>query len=156
MSIRNTLGLGKVTSALSLLVLACSSGVGDEESLGSVSEALMASWDTAFSDANGWTAAKYYATIRLADVSNDGRADVCGRGSLGVNCGVSSGSSFATPTLWSSAFSDANGWGSVQYYSTLRFPNVSGTGGKDVCGRGSGGISCAVSSGSGFGAVSVW
>ena len=113
-------------------------------------------YDTSFSDANGWTNAKYYSTLKTVDVSADGKADLCGRGGAGIMCGTSTGTKFNAPTNWNSSFSDANGWGAVQYYSTLRYPNVNGTGGADVCGRGSGGVSCATSTGSSFGAASVW
>ncbi len=113
-------------------------------------------WSASFADASGWNEAKYYSTIRLADVSNDGRADVCGRGASGIKCGVSTGSAFGTPSTWDNSFSDANGWNAVQYYSTIRFPNVSGAGGKDVCGRGTTGVFCGVSTGSAFGAASNW
>ena len=42
----------------------------------------------AFSDGNGWNQAKYYKSLRLVDVSGDGVADVCGRGSAGIWCAV--------------------------------------------------------------------
>lgn len=114
------------------------------------------SWDTSFSDANGWTNAKYYSTVRLVDTNNDGKRDLCGRGSGGITCGTSTGTKFNAPTTWSANYSDANGWGAVQYYSTVRFPNVNGSGGLDVCGRGSGGVTCAVSNGSAFTGAAVW
>jgi len=144
-----------LTALLSFVATGCSQETSSQEDVGS-SAAALTSWDTFFSDTNGWNSPQYYTTIRLADVSSDGRADVCGRSSLGINCGLSTGSSFSSPTLWGSAFSDAGGWGTAPYYSTIRFPNVNGSGGKDVCGRGSGGINCALSSGSAFGSTTVW
>jgi hypothetical protein len=116
----------------------------------------LVTWSSAFSDANGWTDVKYYSTIGFPDVNANGRADVCGRGSGGINCGLSTGTAFAAPTVWSSAFSDANGWGAVQYYSTVKYPNANGTGGADVCGRGTGGIVCATSTGTAFSTATTW
>jgi hypothetical protein len=116
----------------------------------------LATWNTDFSDTNGWNQEKYYSTIRFANVNNSGGADVCGRGGGGITCAVSSGSSFKSTSVWNSSFSDANGWGAVQYYSTIGFPQIDNSGGADVCGRGSGGINCAVSNGSSFTNTSVW
>ncbi len=114
-------------------------------------------WSASFSDANGWNAPQYYETISFADLNGDGRADVCGRGTGGVWCALSNGtSSFGAPTLWNASFSDANGWSSPQYYSTIRLPDVNGDGMADVCGRGPGGIWCALSSGGTFGATTLW
>jgi len=137
---------------------ACSGAIDADEPevLGSVNQALVTNWSSNFSDAAGWTDPKYYSTIRFVDVSGDGRADVCGRGNGGINCGASNGSSFPGVSVWQSSFSDAAGWGAVQYYSTIRFPQINGSGGKDVCGRGISGINCATSTGTTFGAVSVW
>jgi hypothetical protein len=116
-------------------------------------------WSTAFSDADGWNEPEYYSTIRFVDVTGDGKADVCGRGSMGIFCAVNTGSAFAAATLWSGDFSDAGGWNAgPQYYSTIQFVNVDGDaqGKMDVCARGSMGIYCATSTGSAFGAATLW
>jgi hypothetical protein len=117
-----------------------------------------AQWETTFSDSTGWTQPQYYSTIQFPNVDNDAnhRADVCARGIGGILCGLSNGSSFSTPTVWQSDFRDTAGWNQPQYYSTIRFPDVNGDGKADVCGRGILGITCALSSGSAFGASSVW
>jgi hypothetical protein len=108
-------------------------------------------WAAGFSDANGWNAdAKYYSTIQYADINGDGNLDVCGRASDGIRCAVSNGTSFTNYGLWSSGYSDANGWGTAQYYSTIQFADINGDGVADVCGRGSDGIDCAVSNGTSF------
>ena len=44
---------------------------------------------TDWSNANGWSAAKYYSTIQLADTNGDGKADLCARSSGGVECRTS-------------------------------------------------------------------
>lgn len=113
-------------------------------------------WQGSFSDAAGWTAPQYYSTIRFPDLNGDGRADVCGRGISGIVCALSSGSGFGTVTTWNSSFSDAAGWTAAQYYSTIRFPDVNGDGKADVCGRGGGGVWCALSTGTSFGAATLW
>lgn len=115
-------------------------------------------WSAAFSDVNSWGAGpEYYSTVRLPDLNNDGRADLCGRGAQGVFCGLNAGASFNSPALVSAAFSDANGWGvGPEYYSTIRFPDVDGDGRADLCGRGAQGVLCALGTGTGFGAVGTW
>jgi trypsin/VCBS repeat protein len=115
-------------------------------------------WQSSFSDAAGWnTGPEYYSTIRLVDVNGDHKADLCARGRAGIVCALSNGTSFGAANVWQSSFSDANGWNSgAQYYSTIRFADLDGDGKADVCGRGSAGINCALSSGTSFGAVSVW
>ena len=114
-------------------------------------------WLTDFSDANGWNGGpRYYSTIQFADMNGDGKADVCGRGGGGIHCALSTGTSFGRSSLWQGDFSDANGWGDAQYYSTIRLIDLNGDGKADLCGRGSAGIDCALSSGTGFGPLSVW
>lgn len=113
-------------------------------------------WSAGFNDAGGWNQEKYYATIRFPDVNGDGRADVCGRGAAGISCALSTGNGFTEPFLWSPQFDDASGWSSVQYYSTIRFPDVDGDGRADVCGRGIAGVSCAVSTGVSFAPATLW
>jgi len=72
-----------------------------------------------FSDDQQWFMARYYNTVRLADVDGDGLADICGRGKDGVVCFLSDGNGF--PTQWSGpGWSDASGWGSIEYWSSLR------------------------------------
>ncbi len=111
-------------------------------------------WMTsAFTDAGGWAPEQYSTTVQLGDVNGDGRADLCGRGGGGILCSLSTGSAFASPTLWSSNgdFSDPDGWGAdVGYYGTLRLGDVNGDGRSDICGRGIDGIFCALSTGSYF------
>jgi RHS repeat-associated protein len=103
----------------------------------------------AWSDADGWTAAKYYETIRYPDVNGDGKADVCGRNNGGIVCALSDGSGFPT-IVAGPAWSDADGWGAFQYYDTIRYPDINGDGKDDVCARGVDGVSCFLSDGSGF------
>jgi hypothetical protein len=112
-------------------------------------------WSGSYSDRSGWYANA--STIRFPDLNGDGKADVCGRGSSGILCALSSGSAFGPASLWSTAYSDAAGWNlDPDYYATIRFPDLNGDGKADVCGRGGDGIWCALSTGRGFGAQTLW
>lgn len=114
-------------------------------------------WQSNFSDADGWNSApEYYNTIRFPDVNGDGQSDVCGRAGAGIKCAMSSNTSFGSLSLWGSGFSDAGGWTSLEYYSTIQYPDLDGDGKADVCGRGASGVKCSLSSGSGFGSLSLW
>src|SRR5262249_25610924 len=84
-------------------------------------------------DDNGWAEPKYYATLQLADVNGDGKADACGRGSAGLECYLSDGTG-AFPTLIKGpAWSDAAGWDAEPRYATIQFADVNGDGKADVC-----------------------
>ena len=71
----------------------------------------------ALSDADGWTEASWFRTIRLADVNGDGRADVCARDDEGVRCWRSDGRGFPielTGPRW------AEGWDAPERFGTIR------------------------------------
>jgi hypothetical protein len=71
-------------------------------------------WQTAFSDANGWTDPRYYSTIRIVG------GVLCGRGPAGISCAFSNSTDqFANMEPESSIESDANGWTQPQYYKTI-------------------------------------
>ena len=46
------------------------------------------------SDAEGWTASARFRSLRLADVSGDGRADLCAIAADGLRCWLASGGGF--------------------------------------------------------------
>jgi peptidoglycan/xylan/chitin deacetylase (PgdA/CDA1 family) len=99
------------------------------------------------------------ATIQLADVDGDGRADRCERTREGIDCALSRGGRFAAPRRWSSGadFSDAAGWaadGSLE--GAIRFGDINGDGRADVCGRTREGVVCALSTGRGFTPATLW
>lgn len=52
-----------------------------------------------WSDDLGWDGADDAWSIRLADITGDGRADLCGRSADGIVCAVSTGGGFAEPAL---------------------------------------------------------
>lgn len=105
----------------------------------------------AWSDAAGWAVPAYYATVQFADIDGDGKADVCARGPAGILCAIATGTGFGAPFA-GPAWSDAAGWNQPSQYLTIRFPDIDGDGRADVCGRASGGIHCAKSAGTSFGA----
>jgi hypothetical protein len=87
----------------------------------------------------GWSLYEsYYRSIRLVDVSGDGRADLCSRGFEGVTCGISTGAAFSAqqPLLTLTPFSDPDGWILDKYGSTLKFADINADGRADVCARG--------------------
>jgi hypothetical protein len=114
-------------------------------------------WSTAFTDSNAWNQVQYYSTIRFLDLNNDKKADICGRGVDGIWCALSNGYTFGTPTLWLANFNDGRGYNAgPQYYSTIRYPDLNADGRPDICARHSAGISCALNTGTAFGAVTQW
>ena len=70
------------------------------------------------SDAAGWNVHPRYATLRLADVDGDRRADLCVRGEAGVTCHLSDGAGFPA-AIPGPTWSDAQGWTAPQYYATV-------------------------------------
>ena len=100
-----------------------------------------------FNDANGFGDFANATTIRLADVDGDGRADACGRHDTeGFVCFRSEGAGFGT-RIPGPALTDANGWGDVSNYATLRMGDVDGDGRADLCGRGDVTFDCWLSDG---------
>src|SRR5262249_35016210 len=116
----------------------------------------LARWSNGFTDSSGWNAVQYYATIGYPDVDGDGKADVCGRGPAALYCGLSSSTAFGGLNPWTTGFTDAQGWNAVQYYSTIKYPDIDGDGKADVCGRGRYALNCGLSSGTAFGGLSPW
>jgi hypothetical protein len=102
-----------------------------------------------WSDAQGWGKPEYWSTIRLTDVSGDGRADLCARAAAGLRCAFSQGTSFA-PSIQVAALSNANGWNEPAYYETLRTGDVDGDGADELCIRGKDGVLCWRWAGSSF------
>jgi phospholipase C len=103
----------------------------------------------AWSDANGWWRPEHALTIRWADINGDGKADVCGRDTTGIQCYLSTGTGFGSKLTGPSA-PDASGWDRPEYYSTIAFADVDGDKKADYCARSATGVSCLLSNGSNF------
>lgn len=101
------------------------------------------------SDAGGWNSKVAYESIQLADITGDGKADVCARGAAGLYCWIS-GNGEWTSWYGVNVMSDANGWYLPEYYQTIRFGDINGDGRADVCGRGGPGLECWVSTEKGW------
>jgi hypothetical protein len=76
--------------------------------------------------ADGWDQAEYYSTIQLADIDDDGATELIARGPQGLQAWKYDDDQ-TSPTFqqWNQlpngpAWSDANGWNQVQYYSTIQ------------------------------------
>src|SRR5690554_69018 len=96
-----------------------------------------------------WDHVRYWSSIRLADLNNDGRADLCGRDAEGVKCHLSEGDGFG-PEIAGPALTDASGWHDYSNYSTLRLADVDGDKYLDLCIRANAGMRCYLWNGAGF------
>ena len=76
----------------------------------------------------------HHGTLRFGDVDGDGRADVCARSALGVDCWPSEGDRFGARIL-GPRWSDSDGWDALPTWSTIRLADANGDGRADVCAR---------------------
>jgi hypothetical protein len=113
-------------------------------------------WIDGFTGAEGFDAPVNRATLALVDVNGDRRADLCGRGSTGLVCALSSGTGFATPAVWSAAFSDDAVGDRADVVASLRFADVDGDGRADACARRGEDVICALSMGDRFADPTPW
>jgi hypothetical protein len=104
-----------------------------------------------WSDASGWGAHRFYATIRLVDLDGDGREDLCARAAAGLRCHLSSGAGFGD-AITLDALADESGWDDLSNYATLALPDVDGDGDRDVCARADARVFCWPFEGGAFGA----
>jgi hypothetical protein len=92
-------------------------------------------------DVDGWGAPQYYRTIQLGDVDGDGRMEIVGRASNGVNV-----LKFTPPAVpWSQfprtvPFLDSQNWNQPQYYETIRTGDIDGDGRAEILGRSAQGV----------------
>ena len=113
-------------------------------------------WHPNYGDDDSWGPPQYGTTIRLGDLDGDGRADLCGRGQLGLYCVVSDGSGFAGFRLWTGTFADADGGNDPETYGSLRLGDINGDALADVCGYRLGEVQCLLGDGNDFGPPTPW
>ncbi len=111
-------------------------------------------WTTDFSYSAGWTSLDIHPRT-VADVNGDGKADMIGFAGGGTYVALSTGSSFAPMTMWTSDFAYVGGWTSQNTYPRS-VADVNGDGKADVIGFAAGGTYVALSTGSSFSAMSMW
>jgi len=88
---------------------------------------------------HGWYAPRYLLTLQTADIDDDGREELLGRGASGMEVYEFNG------TLWlpmgsAGPFPDQQGWYEPQYYATIQTANLDGVGPDELLGRGAAGI----------------
>jgi peptidoglycan/xylan/chitin deacetylase (PgdA/CDA1 family) len=105
-------------------------------------------WAPTFYDA-ARAAPEAKASLALADIDGDGRADVCAWSQSEVACARSTGHAFGPVEIWSRdvALTDVD---------DLVFGDLNGDGRADVCGLAETGVECALSTGRGFTRPSTW
>ncbi len=101
------------------------------------------------SAADGWERPDVYATLRMADIDGDGRADACAREPAGVRCWRSSGRAFETQ-IEGPRLADELGWTAPARFRSIRLADVDGDGRADLCARDADGLHCSMSTGNGF------
>ncbi|HNS99121.1 MAG TPA: VCBS repeat-containing protein [Polyangiaceae bacterium] len=105
-----------------------------------------------WSDEWGWSAYRYWSTIRLVDVNGDWKADLCARAVAGLRCHLSQGDSFGE-AIEVASLSDDSGWNDPSNFLTLRTGDIDGNGTQDLCVRANAKIHCYLWNGNGFDAI---
>jgi hypothetical protein len=94
---------------------------------------------TALGTASGWALPQYYSTIQCADIDGDRTKEVVGRGPNGILAWkLVSGAWTSLPA--GPALSDADGWDSPEYYTTIQFADLDGDLSEELVVRSSTGI----------------
>ncbi|WP_353808870.1 FG-GAP repeat domain-containing protein [Agromyces sp. SYSU T00194] len=92
-----------------------------------------------FSNAQGWDHPQYYETIQAADLDGDGRAEIVGRGTQGLEVwGLEDGDWVAEAS--SGPFPDSEYWNREEFYSTIQTADLDGDGDVEAIGRGTSGL----------------
>ena len=102
------------------------------------------------SDEAGFEDVRHWGSLSFGDLDGDGRADVCARAADGVRCWLATETGFGAQEL-GPAWTDADGWGGIDRWTTIRLVDVDGDGRADLCGRTPGGWECHPRADRGFG-----
>ncbi len=114
-------------------------------------------WSTDFGTLGPWEAeASRWLSVQLAHPAGRASAEVCGRAADGVWCARAGSRAFATPTRWTTGFSDAAGFARVEHGGSLMFGDLDRDGDDDVCARKADGVYCAPSSRRSFRGATRW
>ena len=117
---------------------------------------------SSFSAPSLWTSSTYGYTEgwrvdrhprQVIDVNNDGLPDIVAFADEGTLVSLNTGSSFSTPTLWTSEYGYTEGWGGNRPRHVI---DANNDGLADIVGFGSDGTYVSLNTGSSFGAASLW
>ncbi len=100
-------------------------------------------------DDTGWDGIDHWSTLRLADITGDGRDDLCARAAAGYRCYPAVDGGFGGAVELGD-MGDDDGWALARYYGTIRTGDIDGDGKDDVCGRGAARVYCWTSEDDGF------
>ena len=114
------------------------------------------SYGANFADTDVGALAASYRSLHVVDLDGDGYSDACIRLGGGLYCGTNGHDLLGSYTLFSAGFSDANGWSTESYGSTVQYADVSGDRVKDACARTATGLVCAIGSSTGFAPATTW
>ena len=93
----------------------------------------------AWSDDNDWNKEEYYATIQTGDINGDGKAELLGRSSGGIDAYGWNGSDWNVLTLSQPELKDSH-WSSAGNYLTIQTGDIDGDKDADLIARGLYGI----------------
>lgn len=108
----------------------------------------------ALTDGANWWWPTYSQSLRFADFTGDGRADLCARFDDGLHCWPSTGTGFGAEVRLP-ALSNDEGWGALDTFPTFALVDVTGDGKADWCGRTSTNLRCYASTGAAFSATPI-
>jgi hypothetical protein len=105
--------------------------------------------------AGAWTTQDQFPRM-VADVNNDGRADIVGFGNTAVSVSLSTGTSFAAPRTWISGYGPGSGGWTSQDALPRLVADMTGDGRADLVAFGSTYVFVARSNGSRFTTATQW